>query len=100
MPSISRQSDIWTGICCCHKDPKCIGMGGYIITASPNHISSGLGVGRFTDITIGYCGHSGTIVSGSPNDNTNGFSKARVGSAVTGCNIGTVVTGNPTHITS
>jgi uncharacterized Zn-binding protein involved in type VI secretion len=97
MPASSRLTDIWSGICCCHSDPPCIGMTGTIITASPNANSGGLGTARLTDITIGGCGHTGTIVSGSYNCNCNSLSKATIGSMVTGCNIGTVITGNPTH---
>jgi uncharacterized Zn-binding protein involved in type VI secretion len=73
-------------------------MGGFIVSASGNHQSLGLGVARLTDITIGYCGHPGTIVTGSATNLTNGLGKALVGSSVAGCNIGTVVTGDPTHI--
>jgi hypothetical protein len=72
-------------------------MSGPIITCSPNHISLGLGQARLTDMTIGGCGHTGTIVSAAPTCVTNALGKARIGSAVTGCNIGTVVTGNTTH---
>jgi hypothetical protein len=72
-------------------------MVGYIVTGSGDHTSGGPSVGRQTDMTIGFCGHTGTIISGSPKNTTNNLAKARVGSGVTGCNIGTVVTGNPTH---
>jgi uncharacterized Zn-binding protein involved in type VI secretion len=99
MPAVSRLTDIWTGICCCHSDPTCISMTGYIITCSPNHISAGFGVARLTDITIGGCGHTGQIITGSTVNITNGLAKAMIGSQVTGCNIGTVVTGAPNHIT-
>jgi uncharacterized Zn-binding protein involved in type VI secretion len=75
-------------------------MGGYIITSSGDHISSALGVARIGDQTIGYCGHPGIIVSGSSVNLTNGLGKALIGSQVTGCNIGTIVTGNPKHISS
>lgn len=99
MPAVSRLTDIWTGICCCHSDPTCISMTGYIITCSPNHISGGLGVARLTDMTIGGCGHTGQIITGSTVNVTNGLAKAHIGSQVTGCNIGVVVTGQSTHIT-
>lgn len=98
MPSVSRVTDLWVGICCCHVDPPCIGMGGFIVTSSLTHNSSGLGVARLGDVTIGYCGHPGIIVSGSSTNLTNGLGKALVGSSVAGCNIGVVVTGDPTHI--
>lgn len=98
MPSSSRLTDIWVGICCCHPPIPCIPMSGPIITASPNHNSLGLAQARLTDITIGGCGHTGTIVTSSPNCFTNGLGKARIGDSVTGCNIGNIVTGAPTHI--
>lgn len=99
MPSISRINDKWTGICCCHEDPTCIGMGGFIITASGDHKSSGPGVARLADMVIGYCGHCGTIVTSSLKNKTNSRGKATVGSNVSGCNIGKVVTGDTKHIT-
>jgi uncharacterized Zn-binding protein involved in type VI secretion len=99
MSSVSRLTDVWVGICCCHVDPTCIGMSGFIITSSSNAISAGLGVARITDMTVGACGHTGMIVTGSATNTTNGLGKAKVGSVVTGCNIGTVVTGAPTHST-
>lgn len=97
MPASSRLTDLWMGICCCHSDPTCINMGGYIITASPNHNSGGLPQARLGDMTIGWCGHPGMIVTAAPTDLTNGLGKARVGEAVTGCNIGNIITGNPNH---
>jgi uncharacterized Zn-binding protein involved in type VI secretion len=72
-------------------------MAGMIVSSSVRHNSGGLGVARLGDVTIGYCGHPGTIVSASSLTKTDGLGKAKVGSAVVGCNIGTVVTGNPTH---
>ena len=99
MAAVSRLTDLWTGICCCHSHPTCISMTGFIITCSPNHISAGLGVAKIGDITIGTCGHTGIIVTGSAVNITNGIGKAMIGSQVTGCNIGTVVTGAPTHFT-
>ena len=98
MPFSSRIGDIWTGICCCHDDPTCIPMTGFIITGSPNDISGGSPQGRLTDMTIGACGHPGIIVTSSPNALANSLGKARVGDMVTGCNIGTIVTGQPTHV--
>jgi len=88
---------MWSGICCCHSDPPCIGMTGTIITGSPNTISGGLSQARLTDMTIGACGHPGTIVSASPNCKANGLGKARIGDQVYGCNIGKIITGNPKH---
>lgn len=99
MANVSRISDIWTGICCCHSDPTCISMSGRIITGSPNQGSGSLKTARITDMVIGNCGHYGIIVTGSSTNKSNGLGKATVGSLVTGCTIGIVVTGNPTHDT-
>jgi uncharacterized Zn-binding protein involved in type VI secretion len=74
-------------------------MSGTIITGSGNAKSGGPSVARLTDIVIGYCGHTGVIVTASGVNLTNALGKARVGDQVTGCTIGTIVTGNPTHIT-
>lgn len=100
MTDIARIGDTWTGICCCHPPAPCINMTGIVITGSPNHKSGSSPVSRLSDITIGTCGHTGIIVSASPNTKSNTLGKARIGSQVTGCNIGIVVTGNPTHIVS
>lgn len=99
MPASSRFIvDIWAGICCCHSHPTCIPMAGPIITGSPNNKSGNFSQGRLTDMTIGYCGHPGIIITGAPFCKSNNLSKARIGDFVTGCNIGTVVTGLTTHI--
>ena len=93
----ARIGDAWVGICCCHVDPPCVPMGGIIVSGSPNAVSGGPSQSRLTDVTIGWCGHPGIIVSSSSTSVTNGLGKARIGDAVTGCNIGTIVSGNPTH---
>ncbi len=97
MPNSSRLTDLWAGICCCHPPIPCIGMSGPIVTASTDGISSSLGQARLTDMTIGYCGHPGIIVTSSVASKANSLGKARVGDTVTGCNIGTLITGNPTN---
>jgi hypothetical protein len=84
-------------------------MAGYIISGSPN-IFSNIGTddkvipqARVGDLTIGECGHTGLIISGSPdifgNIGTDDkvIPKAFVGSLVYGCNIGLVISGDPTH---
>jgi len=72
-------------------------MSGFIITGSPDIYSTGAAQARLSDITIGECGHTGIIVTGSPVVIGNNLQKATIGSVVTGCNIGHVVTGSPTH---
>ena len=88
---------IWTGTCCCHPPVPCIPMTGYILTGSANVQSSSQAQGRLTDITIGECGHTGILVSGTSVVKANNLQKALVISAVTGCNIGVVVQGDVTH---
>lgn len=98
MPKVARLTDLWQGICCCHPPIPCIPMSGPIITASPNHESSNLRVARLNDTTIGWCGHTGTIVTASTTSITNNRGKARVTDAVTGCNIGNIITGDPRYV--
>ena len=97
MIPISRVTDLWSGICCCH--PECIPMTGYIITGSVGHISSGFQVSTIQDMVIGTCGHIGTIITGSVGNITQNLGKATVGSQITGCCSGTVISGNPKHTT-
>jgi len=97
MPSASRLIDSWSGICCCHKDPKCVDMTGLIISASPNIISTGRKQAHLLDLTIGACGHPGRIVTGTRVCIANGREKTIITSQVTGCNIGKVISGDATH---
>lgn len=98
MAKVARIGDTWTGICTCHPIP--IPMSGTIISGSPDTFSEGKAVARIGDTTIGTCGHTGVIVTGSASNKANGILKAIVGSQVTGCNVGVVVTGAATHSTS
>ncbi len=97
MPSASRLIDVWSGTCCCHDNPTCISMTGYIISTSPNVVSTGRKQGRLLNLTIGACGHPGRIITGSRVCVANTFHKAVVTSQVTGCNIGRVISGDATH---
>jgi hypothetical protein len=98
MPSSSRIFvDIWAGICCCHVSPICVPMAGPIITGSPNDVSGNFNQGRLTDMTIGYCGHPGFIVTSSSRSLANTLGKARIGDSVVGCNLGAIVTGLSSH---
>jgi uncharacterized Zn-binding protein involved in type VI secretion len=92
MRSVARFFDIWAGVCCCH--PSCIGMAGPIITCSPDVYTNQKGNARLTDVTIGWCGHAGIIVSGSPHVQTDGLQQAGVGDIVAGCNIGVIIIGS------
>jgi len=100
MADSARVTDEWIGICCCHEDedPPCPVMGGWIIDSCPKTDSSGLGQSRISNTTVGYCGHTGTIVSGASKALCGSLGMARIGETVTGCNIGEVITGAPKHI--
>lgn len=98
MPASSRFFvDIWAGICCCHSSPTCVSMAGPIMRGSHNNTSGGAAQSRLTDITIGYCGHGGTIISGSTKVLSNTLNKSKIGDSVVGCNIGTLVSGLTKH---
>lgn len=99
MIGVARVNDKWIGICCCHSDPTCIPMGGFIITGSNDHKSSSSGVGRLADMVVGYCGHTGLIVTSSTDNKTDSRGKALVGSQVAGCTSGKIITGDTKHIT-
>ena len=96
MPNSARVGDLWSGICDCHNPPE--EMQGQILNGSENCISGNRPQARVTDITIGWCEHMGQIVGGSSTAFANKLPKARVGDPVVGCNIGTIVSGNPKHI--
>jgi uncharacterized Zn-binding protein involved in type VI secretion len=90
----ARLTDIWVGICCCHEDPECVDMSGPIITYSQTQRSGNLNQARLTDVTMGDCGHTGYIITGSTMARCDGLPKARIGDFVIGCNIGIIVFGN------
>ena len=92
MPSNSRETDLWAGVCTCHSDPNPIPMTGIIITASNDRTVNNLGQARITDITIGMCGHAGVIVGGRTTSTTNNLANAGIGDPVAGCNIGVIIT--------
>ena len=90
----SRQTvDLWEGICCCHDDPTCEPMSGPITSGSTYSISGNYGQARLRDTTVGWCGHTGEIVTGAPYAIIEGTRKSRVGDQVDGCNIGVLSTG-------
>jgi len=97
MPFSSRLTDIWSGICCCHDDPKCVPMSGRVLTGASKNKSGGLSQAILTSKTQGWCGHIGQIVTASATVKTGSRGKARIGDIVTGCNIGIMVTGMSKH---
>ena len=98
MARIARLTDVFNGTCICHSPP--IPMIGEIITCSPDAKSEGLGIARIGDTVRGNCGHTGTIITGSTSNKTNGKFKALLGSQVTGCLQGTIISGASTHFST
>jgi hypothetical protein len=68
-------------------------MSGPVITSSKDSKAGALGQARLTDITMGWCGHTGQIVTSSTTVLANSLGKARIGDVVTGCNIGFLIMG-------
>jgi uncharacterized Zn-binding protein involved in type VI secretion len=92
MPATSRITDLGSGICSCHKNPKSVT--GIIITGSADHTVEGLGVSGIGGIVICSCGHPSIIISTTKMDNTtNGIPKAEVGSVFVSCPVGVLITG-------
>jgi uncharacterized Zn-binding protein involved in type VI secretion len=96
MADTSRMLDEWCGQCCCHSDPTCIAMTGYIIEGLTTVITGGQDQALLLHETIGHCGHTGRIVTSSSTVSGGGKGKARIGDEVTGCNIGNIITGTAT----
>lgn len=90
--SITRVSDISTGICFAHKTPRMVI--GINSTGSSNVFSDGLPISRVGDIAIFSCGHIGMIVSGSNKSTVNGIGISRVGDAVMGTMTATLISGS------
>jgi hypothetical protein len=100
MPANARVTDLWVGVCVCHRRPRVRAMAGVIIVGSFDTLTNNLPQARVLDMTIGFCGHPGVIITGSENTFVNNRSVARVTDAVIGCNIGIIVTGSPNVYTN
>ena len=101
MPNVSRVTDRFVGVCCCHPPIPCIGTGGRIIAGNTNHESTSQKAGRVTSLCLGDCGHFTRIVSGAGTHETGGLKVGRVTSNVaSACIVGSVVTGAPQHTTN
>lgn len=100
MPKVSRITDRFVGICCCHPPIPCISTGGKIITGSNTHKSTNQTVSFLTSLCLGDCGHFTRIVSGASTQKTAGKSVGRITSKVSSaCITGKVITGAPNHNT-
>jgi hypothetical protein len=100
MPKVSRITDRFIGICCCHPPIPCISTGGRIIDGSTKHISTNKTVSYVTSLCLGDCGHYTRIVTGASTQKTAGKSVGRIGSKVSSaCITGEVITGAPKHNT-
>jgi len=101
MPKVSRITDRFVGICCCHPPIPCISTGGRIIEGNSIHESTGQKVGRITSLCLGDCGHFTRVVSGASTHETGGQKVARVTSNVaSSCITGKMISGAPNHDTN
>lgn len=88
---VARIGDMFVGICTCHSPP--IGVSGVIVTGASKSTCEGSPIARIGDVGIGTCGHSCIIVTGAEKCVVEGSPPARIGDAVSGCIVGTIVTG-------
>lgn len=98
MPQTSRITDIGVGSCCCHPPIPCISMSGTLVTGAGTHLVENQPVSRIGDVVLGFCGHVGVMISGSPTKFSEGSQTVRVGDQFSGCFTGTLVTGASTQI--
>ena len=70
----ARFGDRTLGTCAIHGS----GIGGTIVTASPDKIVNGRGCARIGDIVLADCGHTSKIITGSPTTLVNGRLCARL----------------------
>ena len=94
MPNVAFIGSVFKAVCCCHDG--CIDVTGVIVSGSPTVFACNPSVARIGDIGIASCGHIAVIVTGSATVFTNSISTARIGDVVSGCPVGTIVTGAPT----
>jgi hypothetical protein len=91
VPQIVRVGDIFTGTCFCHSTP--VGMSGIIVKGAGKSICEGSPIGRIGDLGIGFCGHPTLLVSGASKSICEGSPISRIGDNVSGCIVGSMVTG-------
>ena len=89
----SRIGDVFVGTCFCHPVP--IGVSGVIIQGSDVAYDDDISSARLTDIGVGSCGHLTTIITGSTVHYDDDLASARVSDTVSGCIVGTIITGSP-----
>jgi len=92
----ARFLDIGVGICCCHSDPTCIPMAGFILTGSTDFQIDGLPAARMLDIVIGFCGHVGFMIGSSDEMFIDGRGSCRFLDIFVGCFSGIIVSGSLT----
>ena len=93
MPSVARIGDIGIGQCCDSSHNGCIQMSGRIISGASQMSVENSPPARCGDIVLGNCGHTGVIVSCSPNYIVENNGIARIGDSFVGTFSGILVTG-------
>lgn len=88
---VARLGDRTDGVCFGHPVP--LPIGGEIITASTDTLTNTpRGTARIGDTVRADCGHTGQIVSGSPNVYANNRNVARLNDNVKGTYVAKIVT--------
>lgn len=91
---VARLSDRTTGTCSHPSHLVPISVGGSITTASTDVLTnSPLGTARIGDTVTSDCGHTGKIITGSPQVEANRRKVARIGDKFEGDYSGEIITG-------
>lgn len=86
---VARLNDRTTGVCAIHGP-----IGGKITTASTDVLTnSPRGTARIDDTVTADCGHTGKIITGSPNVYANSRNVARINDKFSGTYSGHIITG-------
>lgn len=94
MPGVAKIGDLVSCVCCCHSDPTCVQTVGTIITGSGTVTVNGAPMALVGDLAVCSCGHITTIVGSSGTVIGENRGAARIGDAVSGCPVGTIISGS------
>jgi hypothetical protein len=91
----SRITDLWAGVCSCHRTPK--STTGVLITGASTVNKENLASSRLTDIVLSSCGHVSPVILASSTVYHESLASARITDLVGGgCLSGVLITGAST----
>lgn len=91
----ARIGDLGIGTCCCHSSPTCISMTGILIEGAATVLTNCISQSRLTDIVLGYCGHTGQMITSSNTVFAESLGTVRLSDQFYGCFFGQIVEGSP-----